>query len=147
MPWGLAAGGLGVLAGDHAKSASDLDLGFAGISLFYREGYFQQEINQENWQAEYYMLLNPKNLAIEPVLDAGGEPLVCMVEIAMTDVYFQTWRVNVGRCPVYLLDTNLAVALKMLRGMGYMRGAVAKVDGLVRELLICQSAYGRGRAS
>jgi glycogen phosphorylase len=46
----IAAGGLGILAGDHAKSASDLDIGFVGISLFYREGYFQQQINQDNWQ-------------------------------------------------------------------------------------------------
>ena len=61
----IAAGGLGVLAGDHSKSASDLGLGFAGISLFYREGYFQQAINQENWQTEYYTLLNPRNLALD----------------------------------------------------------------------------------
>src|SRR2546422_5393469 len=78
----IAAGGLGMLAGDHAKAASDLGLGFVGISLFYREGYFQQAIDQDNWQTEYYTLLNPKNLAIEPVLNAKGEPLVCMVEIA-----------------------------------------------------------------
>jgi starch phosphorylase len=102
----IAAGGLGVLAGDHAKSASDLDLGFAGISLFYREGYFQQAINHENWQTEYYTLLNPKNLPIEPVLDSTGEPLVCVVEIALSEVYFQAWRINVGRVPIYLLDTN-----------------------------------------
>ena len=70
----IAAGGLGILAGDHAKSASDIGLGFAGISLFYREGYFQQAINQDNWQTEYYTLLNPKNLPLEPVLDAKGEP-------------------------------------------------------------------------
>ncbi len=102
----IAAGGLGILAGDHAKSASDLDIGFAGISLFYREGYFQQAFNHENWQTEYYTLLNPGNLALEPVLDAQGEPLVCKVEIAMTEVFFQAWRINVGRVPVYLLDTN-----------------------------------------
>ena len=82
----IAAGGLGILAGDHAKSASDLGIGFAGISLFYREGYFQQAITQENWQAEYYTFLTPKNLALEAVLDAKGEPLVGVVEIAMTDV-------------------------------------------------------------
>jgi len=103
----IAAGGLGILAGDHAKSASDLGLGFVGVSLFYREGYFQQSINQDNWQVDYYTLLNPKNLPIEPVLDAHGEPLVCSVEIAMSVVDFKAWRVNVGRCPVYLLDTNL----------------------------------------
>src|SRR6266481_2826745 len=96
----IAAGGLGILAGDHAKSASDVGLGFAGISLFYREGYFQQAINQDNWQTEYYTLLNPKNLPIEPVLDAMGEPLVCSVDITMNQVFFQVWRVNVGRNPV-----------------------------------------------
>ena len=102
----IAAGGLGILAGDHTKSASDLNIGFVGISLFYREGYFQQQINQDNWQTEYYTLLNPKNLPMEPVLDAKKEPLVCMVEIDLTDVYFQVWRVNVGRSVVYLLDAN-----------------------------------------
>jgi starch phosphorylase len=102
----IAAGGLGVLAGDHTKSASDLNIGFVGISLFYREGYFQQLVNQDNWQTEYYTLLNPKNLPIEPVLGPQGEPLVCSVEIAMSQVYFQVWRVNVGRCSVLLLDTN-----------------------------------------
>src|SRR2546422_49327 len=105
-PLPISAGGLGILAGDHAKSASDLGLGFVGISLFYREGYFMQTVNQDNWQSEYYTLLNPKNLPLEPVLDARGEPLVCAVEIAMNQVYFQVWRVEVGRCPVYLLDTN-----------------------------------------
>src|SRR3989441_2695833 len=65
----IAAGGLGILAGDHAKSASDLGLGFVGMSLFYREGYFQQAINQDNWQTEYYTLLNPKTLPVEPVLN------------------------------------------------------------------------------
>jgi glycogen phosphorylase len=102
----ISAGGLGILAGDHTKSASDLGLGFVGVSLFYREGYFQQTVNQDNWQSEYYTRLNPRNLPIEPVLDAKGEPLVGVVEIAMNEVYFQAWRVNVGRCPVYLLDTN-----------------------------------------
>src|SRR2546421_9422525 len=102
----ISAGGLGILAGDHAKSASDLGLGFVGVTLFYREGYFQQTVNQDNWQSEYYTRLNPRNLPIEPVLDAKNEPLVCAVEIAMNEVYFQVWRANVGRCPVYLLDTN-----------------------------------------
>ena len=103
----IAAGGLGVLAGDHAKSASDLGLGFAGISLFYREGYFQQTFDANNWQTEYYTLLNPKNLPLEPVLNAKGEQIVLSVDIAMNQVFFQAWRVNVGRVPVYLLDTNL----------------------------------------
>jgi starch phosphorylase len=102
----IAAGGLGILAGDHTKSASDLGLGFVGISLFYREGYFQQAIDANNWQTEYYTLLNPKNLPIEPVLDAKNEPIVVNVRIGTTTVYCHAWRVNVGRVPVYLLDTN-----------------------------------------
>src|SRR5438309_6850490 len=102
----IAAGGLGMLAGDHAKSASDLGLGFVGVSLFYREGYFQQAIDPNNWQTEYYTLLNPKNLPIEPVLNEKGEPLVCQVDIGMNQVAFQAWRANVGRVSVYLLDTN-----------------------------------------
>ncbi len=102
----IAAGGLGILAGDHAKSASDLGLGFVGVSLFYREGYFQQAFDANNWQTEYYTLLNPKNLPVEPVLNDKGEPLVCEVDIGMSRVFFQAWRVNVGRVPVYLLDAN-----------------------------------------
>ena len=104
----IAAGGLGILAGDHAKSASDLGLGFVGVSLFYREGYFQQAFDANNWQTEYYTLLNPKNLPLEPVLDPAkpDQPLVCSVDIGMNRVSFQAWRVNVGRVPVYLLDAN-----------------------------------------
>lgn len=102
----IAAGGLGALAGDHAKSASDLGLPFIGISLFYREGYFQQSFNHENWQTEYYTQLDPRNLPLEPVLNERGETLVCSVRLQGATVNFHAWRVNVGRVPVYLLDTN-----------------------------------------
>ena len=103
----IAAGGLGILAGDHAKSASDSGIGLVGVSLFYREGYFQQAIDANNWQTEYYALLDPKNLPIEPILNEKGEPLKCQVEIGMNQVAFQAWRVNVGRVSVFLLDANL----------------------------------------
>ena len=102
----IAAGGLGVLAGDHAKSASDLGLGFFGISLFYREGYFMQAINHDNWQTEYYANLHPENLPMEPVVDTKGDQIVCRVKIALKDVFFHAWRVNVGRIPIYLIDAN-----------------------------------------
>jgi starch phosphorylase len=103
----ISAGGLGILAGDHAKSASDLGLGFVGISLFYREGYFQQAIDNNNWQTEYYTLIDPENVPVEPVLDAAGQPVICEVEMDMNRVRFRAWRVNVGHVPVYLLDANL----------------------------------------
>jgi starch phosphorylase len=103
----ISAGGLGILSGDHTKSASDLGLGFVGVSLFYREGYFQQAIDTNNWQTEFYNLIHPQNVPLEPVLNAEGERLVCSVEVNMESVAFQAWRVNVGRVPVYLLDANL----------------------------------------
>ncbi len=102
----IAAGGLGILSGDHARAASDLGLGLVGVSLFYREGYFQQSFDRDNWQTEYFTPLNPNSLPLEPVLNETGERLVCQVEIALAQVYFQAWKVNVGRCPVYLLDAN-----------------------------------------
>jgi len=102
----IAAGGLGILAGDHMKAASDLGLGFCGISLFYREGYFQQAVDHNNWQTEYYSRLEPKNLPMEPVVDARGNPLIVSVPIALSDVKLLAWRANVGRVPVYLLDAN-----------------------------------------
>ena len=103
----ISAGGLGILAGDHAKSASDLGLGFVGVGLFYREGYFQQTIDANNWQTEYYSLIDPQNAPLEPVLGPDGQTLVLEVEIDMNRVFFKAWRVNVGRVPVYLLDANL----------------------------------------
>ena len=103
----ISAGGLGILAGDHAKSASDLGLGFVGIGLFYREGYFQQAIDTNNWQTEYYNFVDPANVPLEPVFNAEGLRLKCAVEIALNTVTFQVWRVNVGRVPIYLIDTNL----------------------------------------
>jgi starch phosphorylase len=102
----ITAGGLGILSGDHARSSSDLGLGLVGVSLFYREGYFQQVIDKDNWQTESYMLLNPSSLPLEPVLNSSGERLVCDLEIDRCLVYFQVWKLHVGRCPVYLLDAN-----------------------------------------
>ena len=132
----IAAGGLGVLAGDHAKSASDLGLGFVGVSLFYREGYFQQAISHDNWQTDYYTLLNPRNLPIEPVLDASGNPLVCQVEIAMNQVHFKAWRVNVGRCPAYLLDTNLPENEQMYRDLTLRVYGGDSTTRIMQEILL-----------
>src|SRR5260370_27081869 len=64
-------------------------------------------ISQDNWQVDYYTRLNPETLRMEPVLAPTGEPVIGQVDIGMNQVYFKAWRVNVGRCPAYLLDTNL----------------------------------------
>jgi starch phosphorylase len=132
----IAAGGLGILAGDHARSASDLGLGFVGLSLFYREGYFQQAINQDNWQTEYYERLNPKNLPLEPVLAASGEPLVCSVDVNFASVRFHAWRVNVGRCPVYLLDTNRPENEQLYRDLSLRVYGGDSSTRIMQELLL-----------
>ncbi|MCX6560516.1 MAG: alpha-glucan family phosphorylase [Candidatus Aminicenantes bacterium] len=103
----ITAGGLGILSADHAKSASDLGLGFVGVGLFYREGYFMQSVDHQNWQIESYPTLQPRNLPLEPVLDDRGEPVVGSVPIAAVQVRFRAWRANIGRVCVYLLDTDL----------------------------------------
>lgn len=132
----IAAGGLGILSGDHTKSASDLGLGLVGVSLFYREGYFMQSINQDNWQVEYYSHLNPKNLAMEPVLNAKGEPIVCSVEIDLSQVYFQAWRVNVGRCYVLLLDTDRPENEPRFREIAYRVYGGDQTTRIMQEMLL-----------
>ena len=103
----IYSGGLGILAGDHAKSASDLGIPFAGVTLFYRQGYFQQQISNESWQLERYPSHDPAKLAIRLVRTKKGDPLVLPVEIGDDVVYFQGWEVPVGRVSVFLLDTDL----------------------------------------
>lgn len=119
----IAAGGLGMLAGDHTKSASDLGLGFIGITLFYRDGYFQQAINRDNWQVETYPVLNPRNLAMEPVLKPDGDPLVGQVNIMGSPVFFRVWMTRVGRSTLYLLDCDVE------QNPGNLRQVTARVYG------------------
>ncbi len=102
----IYSGGLGILAGDFAKSASDLGIPFVGISLFYRYGYFQQRIGPDGWQQEDYAAADPMLLPLELVTDPKGSTLVCNVEINHATIAFHAWRLNVGRAVIYLLDTN-----------------------------------------
>jgi len=103
----IYSGGLGVLAGDHTKSASDLGIPFIGISLFYRNGYFQQHLSPEGWQQESYPMADPLHLPLELVTSEEGGRILNSVEIGHSTVFFQAWRLRVGRATIYLLDTNL----------------------------------------
>ncbi|MFN3428273.1 MAG: alpha-glucan family phosphorylase [Candidatus Thermochlorobacter sp.] len=103
----IYSGGLGVLAGDHIKAASDLGLNFVGISLFYREGYFQQRLSPDGWQQENYPLYRPEYLPMERVCDEHGKPVTVSVELGHSLIYVQGWAVKVGRATLYLLDTNV----------------------------------------
>ncbi len=101
------SGGLGVLAGDHLKASSDLGIPLIGVGLLYKEGYFQQYLNSEGWQHEKYELNDFDNLPLKKVLNEKNEPLTLSVQMAERQVFFQVWKVNVGRIPLYLLDTNI----------------------------------------
>ena len=103
----IYSGGLGVLAGDHCKSASDLGLPFVGVGLFYEYGYFQQRINKEGWQKALYPELDPEDLPLESVTDEDGNDLKIEVKLADRMVKVKIWKVEVGRVKVYLLDTNV----------------------------------------
>ncbi|MBM4168131.1 MAG: glycosyltransferase family 1 protein [Ignavibacteria bacterium] len=101
------SGGLGVLAGDHAKSASDLGLSFVGVSLFYRDGYFEQRLTPEGWQYELYVPHKVDDLPLQPIVDANGNRIIESVEIGHSTVSFTAWKLDVGRIQIYLLDTNI----------------------------------------
>ncbi|MCS6775600.1 MAG: alpha-glucan family phosphorylase, partial [Chloroherpetonaceae bacterium] len=103
----IYSGGLGVLAGDHLKSSSDLDLPLVGIGLLYQQGYFRQYLNSDGWQQQRYPENDFYNLPIKPVRDAEGHLLTVCVEFPGRPIYIQVWCVQVGRVPLYLLDTNI----------------------------------------
>jgi len=101
------AGGLGILAGDHLKSASDLGLPLVGVGLLYQGGYFHQYLNADGWQQETYPINDFHTLPIQPVVDAG-KPLTVSVDFPGRRLVAQVWKAEVGRVPLYLLDTNIA---------------------------------------
>jgi starch phosphorylase len=101
------SGGLGVLAGDHLKSASDLGLPLVGVSMMYREGYFRQYLNADGWQQERYPENDFFNLPLIAEEDADGQPLLVSVELPGREVKLRIWRIQVGRVPLYLLDSNI----------------------------------------
>jgi len=96
------SGGLGVLAGDHLKAASGLGLPLLGVSLFYRQGYFRQELNADGWQQERYPRLDPHAMALNLVHGAR-----VTVDLAGTPLVAQVWRAQVGRVPLYFLDADV----------------------------------------
>ena len=103
----IYSGGLGVLAGDHVKSASDLGLPFIGVSLFYHQTYFTQQIDAHGNQIAIYPPQNPEVLPLLSVTDEAGNTLKVIVDVASRKVALRVWRAQVGRISIYLLDANL----------------------------------------
>lgn len=126
------SGGLGILAGDHLKSASDLGLPMVGVGLFYRRGYFRQEIDADGEQQHIYPMLEPRQLPIRPVAASTGGQLKVEVEFPGRVVKVAVWKLEVGRIPLLLLDTDIPenhVADRPITHMLYVRG---------REMRLCQ---------
>ena len=104
----IYSGGLGILSGDHLKSASDLGIPIVGIGLFYKRGYFSQGIDQNGWQTESYPENNPQDLPCEAVLTKDSqEPLIISVPMEDRQVRVRAWRVSIGRVSLFLLDSDL----------------------------------------
>ncbi|MBS3754793.1 MAG: alpha-glucan family phosphorylase [Desulfobacterales bacterium] len=102
------SGGLGVLAGDHLKAASDLQIPMVAVGLLYRKGYFHQYLDHEGWQQEDYAETDIFHLPVNLAKDADGKELTVTVDGPGGPIHAQVWVVKIGRVPLYLLDTNIA---------------------------------------
>src|SRR5690349_14156456 len=132
----LYSGGLGILAGDHLKSASDLGLPLIAVGLLYRYGYFRQRLRNDGWQEEHYGETRPSELPIQLVKEADGTPLRVEVLIRERNVLAQVWRANVGRVALYLLDTNITENVETDRWVtGHLYGGDRETR-IVQEMLL-----------
>ena len=104
----IYSGGLGVLSGDHLKSASNLNLPLVAMGILYQKGYFGQYLNVEGWQQEYYTVNDYQNMPISQEMDPQGNPLRFSLEMGDRTVQVEVWRVRVGRVPLFLLTTNVS---------------------------------------
>jgi starch phosphorylase len=116
----IYSGGLGVLAGDHIKSASDLDIPLVAIGLFYREGYFKQRLDASGWQQEDYLLTDLSKLPMEPAIGADGLPVNIQIETRSGVIRAKVWRIKVGRIDLLLLDSD-EITSRLYGGDGRVR--------------------------
>ncbi|HKF98048.1 MAG TPA: alpha-glucan family phosphorylase, partial [Steroidobacteraceae bacterium] len=104
----IYSGGLGVLAGDYCKAASDERANFVAVGLLYEQGYFTQTVDNDGVQHAEYLEHDPRDLPVEPVRTPAGDWVKISVRVAAREVVARVWKAQVGRVPVYLLDTNCA---------------------------------------
>ncbi len=103
----IYSGGLGVLAGDHCKAASDIGVPLVGVGLFYMRGYFDQKLRLDGWQEDSDEMFDVANAPLERVYTSSRDPLLASITTREREIFIGAWRMHVGRVPVYLLDTNL----------------------------------------
>jgi len=128
----IYSGGLGVLSGDHCKAASDLDLPFVGMGFLYPQGYFTQHIDSAGRQQAEYEKIDFNEVPATPALDPQGEPVLINVDLPGRTVYAKVWRIQVGRIPIYLMDTDVE------RNAPQDRELSARLYGGDREMRISQ---------
>jgi starch phosphorylase len=129
---GIYSGGLGILSGDHCKSASDLGIPFVGVGLMYRRGYFRQTIDADGQQQHFYPDYDLRRLPVLPIVGPGGKEVRVTVELLDHPVYLRLWKATVGRVPVILLDSDVrenAPGDRQITSILYVRG---------REMRLCQ---------
>jgi starch phosphorylase len=103
----IYSGGLGVLSGDHIKSASDLGIPLVGVGLFYGQGYFLQRLNEKGWQREEYLETDIEQLPMQPAIGLDGRPVVVEIATRGSAIRAKVWQIKVGRCDLFLLDSNV----------------------------------------
>ncbi len=128
----IYSGGLGILAGDHCKEASDLGVPLVGIGFMYPQGYFRQRITAEGWQEAAYAPFNREESPIHPALTPSGEPCRFTVGMGGRNVSAVVWRVLVGRVPLYLIDTDVPENTPENRALS------ARLYGGDQEMRLCQ---------
>jgi starch phosphorylase len=150
----IYSGGLGILAGDHCKTASDLGVPLIGVGLMYTKGYFDQQIRLDGWQEDIDDPVDPSRSPLLPLLDATGSPYLVTVPCADREIHVGAWLMRVGAVPLYLLDTNLernqpadqALSHKLYAGGAEMRLRQEWILGvggvrLLRRLGIAPAAW------
>jgi starch phosphorylase len=132
----IYSGGLGILAGDHLKSASDMSVPLVAVGLFYRFGYFRQKLAHTGWQEERYLDAFENQLPLEPVNGADGERVFITVRMRGREVWAQAWLVRVGRISLYLLDTNVLQNAEVDRLItGHLYGGDTETRVVQEEIL------------
>jgi glycogen phosphorylase len=103
----IYSGGLGILAGDHLKSASDLGIPLVGVGLYYDQGYFRQRLDRDGWQQEDYIEVDSRLVPMRPAESTGGEPVMVTIETCTGTIAARVWQITVGRNTLLLLDSNV----------------------------------------
>ncbi|MFP4667881.1 MAG: alpha-glucan family phosphorylase [Desulfobacterales bacterium] len=130
------SGGLGVLAGDHLKAASDLKIPMVAIGLLYKQGYFHQYLDHDGWQQEEYPETDIFHLPVNRAKDTSGQEMVVTVDRPEGPIHAQVWVVKVGRIPLYLLDTNMAENPPEIREITARLYAGESSTRLAQEMLL-----------